>query len=147
MTTSAQTAAESAKLASHSLASAAPETLNQALLAIAAAIEGDSARILEANQADVAGALTMASQGELSQATVDRLRLSPAKLKEMAASVRAIAALPGVIGKILDQVELDTGLELEKISCPLGVLAVIFEARPDAVTQISALAIKSGNAA
>lgn len=147
MTITTQAAAESAKLASHSLASAAPERLNHVLLAIAAAIEGNSARILEANQGDVEGALKLASKGELSQATVDRLRLSPAKIREMVTSVRTIAALPGVIGKVLDHVELDTGLELEKITCPLGVLAVIFEARPDAVTQISALAIKSGNAA
>lgn len=147
MTISVRTAAESAKLASHSLASAAPESLNQALLAIAEAIEQDSARILEANHVDVSEALELTSRGELSQSTVDRLSLSSAKITEMVASVRAIAALPGVIGKVLDRVELDTGLELEKISCPLGVLAVIFEARPDAVTQISALAIKSGNAA
>jgi glutamate-5-semialdehyde dehydrogenase len=60
--------------------------------------------------------------------------------------VRAVVALPDPIGRVLDRIELDEGLELEKVSCPLGLLAVIFEARPDAVTQIGALAIKSANA-
>ncbi len=64
----------------------------------------------------------------------------------MIAGVRAVAALPDPIGRVLDRIELDTGLELEKVSCPLGLLAVIFEARPDAVTQIASLAIKSANA-
>ena len=64
----------------------------------------------------------------------------------MIAGVRAVAALPDPIGRVLDRTELDTGLELEKVSCPLGLLAVIFEARPDAVTQIASLAIKSANA-
>ena len=61
----------------------------------------------------------------------------PAKLASMIAGVRAVAALPDPIGRVLDRIELDTGLELEKVSCPLGLLAVIFEARPEAVTQIS----------
>src|SRR3974390_439564 len=63
----------------------------------------------------------------------------------MARSVRAVADLPDPVGRVLQRTELDKGLVLEKITCPLGVLAVIFEARPDAVTQISSLALKSGN--
>ena len=64
----------------------------------------------------------------------------------MIEGVRAVIALPDPIGRVLDRTELDTGLELEKVSCPLGLLAVIFEARPEAVTQIASLAIKSANA-
>jgi glutamate-5-semialdehyde dehydrogenase len=146
MTSSVYQAGESAKRAAHALAAQPPEALNRVLLSIADLLEANSGSILESNQLDLAQARPLVSSGELSSAAVDRLRLSPQKLREMAASVRAIASLPEVLGKILDRIELDTGLELEKISCPLGVLAVIFEARPDAVTQISALAIKSGNA-
>src|SRR5437879_13457845 len=64
----------------------------------------------------------------------------------MIEGVRAVIALPDPVGRVLERIELDEGLELEKVSCPVGLLAVIFEARPDAVTQISALAIKSANA-
>ena len=77
---------------------------------------------------------------------LERLRLTDEKIHEMAASMRAVAELPDPIGRVLQRTELDSGLVLEKITCPLGLLAVIFEARPDAVTQISALALKSGNA-
>ncbi len=146
MTSPVRQAGESAKRAAHALASQPPAVLNGALLAIAELLEANGGSILEANQLDLVEARQLVERGELSSSAVDRLRLSPQKLREMAASVRAIASLPEVLGKVLDRIELDTGLDLEKISCPLGVLAVIFEARPDAVTQISALAIKSGNA-
>lgn len=139
-------AGQSAKQAAHKLASQKPERLNEVLGHIAEALQQQSSRILEANQLDVTAAEKSVRSGEMSQATLERLRLTPQKLAEMATSIQSIAGLPGVLGRILDRVELDEGLELEKISCPLGVLAVIFEARPDAVTQISSLAIKSGNA-
>ena len=61
--------------------------------------------------------------------------------------MRAVAARPDPLGRVLERTTLDNGLELEKVSCPIGLLAVVFEARPDAVTQIASLAIKSGNAA
>ncbi len=83
----------------------------------------------------------------LPKSTLARLELSEQKLREMGEQVRSVAALPDPLNRKLDAIELDEGLELEKISVPLGVLAVIFEARPDAVTQIASLAIKSGNAA
>lgn len=146
MTEAIHTAGQSAKQAARKLASQDPEKMNEVLGHIAEALERESSRILEANQLDVNAAEKLVRNGEMSRATLDRLRLTPQKLVEMATSVRSIAKLPGVLGKVLDRVELDEGLELEKISCPLGVLAVIFEARPDAVTQISSLAIKSGNA-
>lgn len=139
-------AGQSAKQAAHLLASQDPGKLNEVLGRIAEALERESPRILHANALDVAAAEELVRRGEMTQATLDRLRLSPGKLAEMATSVRSIAGQPGVLGKVLERTELDEGLELEKVSCPLGVLAVIFEARPDAVTQISALAIKSGNA-
>lgn len=147
MTPSIRTAGERAQKAAHLLASQPAKARNDALQAIAELLEAHSGAILQANERDVAEAIELVKTNELSPSAIQRLRLSPAKLKEMISAVRAIAGLPEVLGRVLDRVELDSGLELEKISCPLGVLAVIFEARPDAVTQISALAIKSGNAA
>ena len=88
----------------------------------------------------------MLASGEISAATFERLRLTDKKIAEMTRSMLAVAGLPDPIGRVLQRTELDAELVLEKITCPLGVLAIIFEARPDAVTQISALGLKSANA-
>jgi len=132
--------AEAAKKASRVMAGMDEAKRNAALAAMAAAIEAASAELLAANVLDLGGA------AELSGATLARLKLDKAKLAEMAEQVRSVAQLPDPLGHVLDAIELDEGLGLTKISVPLGVLAVIFEARPYAVTQIAALAIKSGNA-
>ncbi len=134
--------AEAAKRASRVLATFDEATRNRALEAMAAAIEPAGARLLEANAEDVRAA------GEsLSPATLARLKLTEVKLAEMAEQVRSVAALPDPLGRVLDAIEMDEGLHLTRVSVPLGVVGVIFEARPDAVTQIAALAVKSGNAA
>jgi glutamate-5-semialdehyde dehydrogenase len=133
--------AEVAKSASRVLAALDEAKRNAALEAMAQALEGASAELLAVNLEDVR------AEGErLSPATLARLKLDEAKLAEMVEQVWSVAALPDPLGRTLDAVELDEGLKLTKVSVPLGVLAVIFEARPDAVTQIAALAIKSGNA-
>ncbi len=133
--------AEAAKGASRVLAALGEARRNTALEAMAAAIEAASGELLQANLEDVR------TEGRsLSAATLTRLKLDQAKLAEMAEQVRSVARLPDPLGRRLDAIELDEGLDLTKVSVPLGVLAVIFEARPDAVTQIAALAIKSGNA-
>ena len=137
--------AQAAKRASHTLAPLPTEQRNSALKAIALALESYTDRILSANNEDLAAADALVKIGELSGANHARLALSPHKLAEMIAQVRTVAALPDPLGRQLDAIELDRGLDLEKVSVPLGVLAVIFEARPDAVTQIAALALKSGN--
>jgi glutamate-5-semialdehyde dehydrogenase len=133
--------AEAAKSASRVLAGLDEGKRNAALEGMAQALEGASAELLAANLGDV-----RAEGGSLSAATLVRLKLDEAKLAEMVEQVRSVAALPDPLGRVLDAVELDEELKLTKVSVPLGVLAVIFEARPDAVTQIAALAIKSGNA-
>jgi glutamate-5-semialdehyde dehydrogenase len=138
--------AQAAKQAARCMASASIEQRNQALEEIARALERSAPEILEANAQDVAEAKPAFERGELSKALVDRLELSAEKLDAMIEGVRAVIALPDPVGRVLDRIELDSGLELEKVSCPLGLLAVIFEARPDAVTQITSLAIKSANA-
>ncbi|MGD0648779.1 MAG: glutamate-5-semialdehyde dehydrogenase [Acidobacteriaceae bacterium] len=133
--------AEAAKGASRVLAGLDEVKRNAALEAMALAMESAGAELLAANVEDV-----RAEGGSLSAATLARLKLDAGKHAEMAEQVRSVARLPDPLGRVLDAIELDEGLNLTKISVPLGVLAVIFEARPDAVTQIAALAIKSGNA-
>jgi len=141
-TLSTREIAEAAKRASRVLASLDEAARNAALEAIAEALEAASAELLEANAED----LRDTEVESLSAATLARLKLNDAKLREMVEQVRSVAALPDPLGRVLDAVELDAGLDMQKMSVPLGVLAVIFEARPDAVTQIAALALKSGNA-
>lgn len=109
-------------------------------------VEQNSLVLLKANAQDLEAADHMVANGEISAATFERLRLTNKKIAEMVQSMLAVAELPDPIGRVLQRTELDTNLVLEKITCPLGVLAIIFEARPDAVTQISALGLKSANA-
>jgi glutamate-5-semialdehyde dehydrogenase len=102
--------------------------------------------VLAANAEDAAEAAKLVDSGEMSKALYQRLLLSPEKYRGMIDGVKAVAKLSDPAGQVLTRTLLDDGLVLEKVSVPLGLLAVIFEARPDAITQISALAIKSGNA-
>jgi glutamate-5-semialdehyde dehydrogenase len=117
------------------------EVRNQALEAIAQSLEAAAPEILAANQADC----QTAQEEGLASALYARLKLDETKLRGAIAGVRDVAKLPDPIGAVQIHRELDTGLVLKRITCPLGVLGVIFEARPDAVVQISSLAIKSGN--
>ncbi len=135
-----------AKSASRLLAPLAEARRNAALEAMAVAVEAAASELMTANAEDLAVAASMSGDEKLSSATISRLKLTDNKLREMVEQIRSVKVLPDPLGRALDEIELDRGLELEKISVPLGVLAVIFEARPDAVTQIAALAVKSGNA-
>ena len=131
-----------ARLASNRLGRAALEDRNAALLLAAAELRTHGARILVANAADLAGA-----EGRLDGASFQRLRIDPRKVEEMALGLEAVAALPDPLGRVDLRRLLDEGLLLERLTVPLGVLGVVFESRPDAVVQIGALVIKSGNAA
>jgi glutamate-5-semialdehyde dehydrogenase len=115
----------------------------QAVEAMAAALEARRELILAANAAD----LEAAAADGLASSLVARLKLDGAKLDGAIAGVRQVAALPDPIGRRQLHTELDAGLVLERITVPLGVVGVIFEARPDAVMQIASLAIRSGNGA
>ncbi|MBI4913072.1 MAG: glutamate-5-semialdehyde dehydrogenase [Acidobacteria bacterium] len=137
-------AAEDARAAAHALALLPGETRHGALQAVAAALEGWIPAILEANAADLADPEGLSGLGP---AGVQRLGLDAGKVAGMAAGVRAVAQLPDPLGRVRLRRRLDTGLELTQVTCPLGVLGVVFESRPDALVQISALALKSGNAA
>lgn len=134
--------AMAARAASRTLATASGETRCQALEALASGLERATHRILSANAQDVASAT-----GTIAPAALDRLKLDKPKLADMAAGVRAVAELPDPLNRVQLRRRLDDGLELTRVSSPLGVLGVVFESRPDALVQISALAIKSGNAA
>lgn len=114
---------------------------NQALEAMAKALEQAAPEILAANAADC----KTAQQEGLARALYGRLKLDAVKLQGVIAGVRDLVRLPDPIGAVQIHRELDTDLVLRRVACPLGVLGVIFEARPDALVQIVALAIKSGN--
>ena len=129
------------RMAAIALAKLSTDSKNAALEVIAVALEEQGELILAANQKDVVAAQT----AQLPSALISRLKLDPNKLKSMIAGVRDVIRLDDPIGDRQIHRELDAGLVLERLSCPLGVIGVIFEARPDAVTQIAALGIKSGH--
>jgi len=117
------------------------EERNALLERMAIALEENGDKIREANKADLANA----EESGISSAVLHRLLLSEEKLASAIASVRSVASLPSPLGKVKEKRELDDGFVLEKVSFPLGVIGMIFEARPDAFIQIVSLAIKSGN--
>lgn len=138
--------ASKAKAASVLLANAKTESKNQALKAMADALEKNKAMIFEANRKDLETAKAQTESGEMSAALYDRLKLTDAKFKDMVSGIRDVAALDDPVGKTLSTLILDDGLTLFQISCPIGVIGVIFESRPDVVPQVMSLCLKSGNA-
>lgn len=132
--------AQQTRTAARHLGTQPTEVKNRAIAAIAAAIAANADEILAANAADCEAAKT-----DIAPALSARLKLDEAKLKSAIAGVEDVGKLPDPVGNLQIHRELDKGLILKRVTCPLGVLGVIFEARPDAVVQISSLAIKSGN--
>lgn len=133
--------AKKSKKASHKLATISTNLKNKALLSIAEAIDNNKQLIFNANKIDLESA-----KNSVSKATYNRLKLDENKMRDMIQGIIDISELEDPVGKVLMQRTLDTGLVLTKTTCPIGVLGIIFEARPDVITQISALAIKSSNA-
>ncbi|HJX32758.1 MAG TPA: glutamate-5-semialdehyde dehydrogenase [Solirubrobacterales bacterium] len=140
-TTVAETCA-AAKRAAQALASASTEAKNAALEAMARLLMERSAEVLEANAADLADERAVG----LSEALRDRLTLREDRVAAMAEGVRAIVALPDPIGEELEHKTLASGIDLRKVRVPLGVVAVVYEARPNVTIDCAALTIKSGNA-
>ena len=128
------------------LAKLTEQERNEGLHEIADAIDDSHEEILEANDEDVEEAEQLLEDGEYTQALVDRLELSPSKLDSITEMVRSVADQEDPLGKTLAARRLDEGLELYKQSVPIGVLGTVFESRPDALVQIAALSLKSGNA-
>lgn len=137
--------AKNAKEASLKIAGLDVDIKNKALNALANALEEHKSEIFTANKTDLENALPLVEEGKISKSTFNRLKLDENKMRDMVQGVRDIANLEDPIGKILLKRELDKDLILEKVSCPIGVLGIIFEARPDVISQISSLAIKSSN--
>jgi len=135
-----QLAAE-AKKASRKMMLLSGDLKNKALEVIAQALDKNQQEIFKANAQD----LRRAEEEGLAAPLLKRLKFDEAKLQEALAGIKALVALPDPVGKTLSAMELDKGLELYRVSSPLGVLGVIFESRPDALIQISSLALKSGN--
>ena len=133
--------AETTRQAAQTLASLSAEAKNRAIEAVAMALEANATAIVAANQADCDAAVA----DHLAQPLYGRLKLDRVKLEGAIAGLRDVARLPDPVGTVQIHRELDAGLVLTRRAVPLGVLGVIFESRPDAVMQISALAIKSGN--
>ena len=140
-------ATRTARIASRVLAQASESDRNAALEAMALAIESRSDEILAANAADMEAADVLLAEGKLSQALVDRMKLSDLKIANaIVIGVRSVAGQPDPIGHTQASTELDKGLKLYRVSVPIGVIGVIFESRPDALVQIATLCLKSGNA-
>lgn len=134
--------AQLAKEASLKLAVLPTKIKNNALLAVANALRKNSKLILDANKKD----MEEARKSRLKKVLLKRLVIDKHKLDEMAEEIRVVARLEDPVGKILSHIELDKGLMLYQVTCPIGVIGAIFESRPDAVSQISSLCLKSGNA-
>jgi glutamate-5-semialdehyde dehydrogenase len=131
-----------ARDASRALAALPTGTKDAALHAIADALEARTAEILEANARD----MQAGRANGLDAALLDRLALDEGRVKAMADGVRAIAALPDPVGEVIDGQRLPNGLDVAKVRVPLGVVAVVYEARPNVTIDAAALCLKSGNA-
>jgi glutamate-5-semialdehyde dehydrogenase len=141
-TTSVRETCAAAKDASRELATASIDTRNRALETVAERLEARSGEILEANAADLADERA----ANLTAALRDRLTLDEGRIAAMAAGVREVVALPDPVGEELERRTLASGLDMRKVRVPLGVVAVIYEARPNVTVDCAALCLKSGNA-
>jgi len=134
--------AKAAKSASVRLAVVKTEVKNKALAEIAEALNQNAAEIISANKKDLAEA----EKNNLAAPLLKRLKFDENKIADVCAGIDSLIKLDDPVGKTLCATELDTGLELYKVTCPIGVIGVVFESRPDALVQISTLCLKSGNA-
>ncbi|HMC06338.1 MAG TPA: glutamate-5-semialdehyde dehydrogenase [Solirubrobacterales bacterium] len=141
-TKSVRDVCEGAKRASRELATAGSESRDRALAGLAALLRVRSTEVLEANAEDLADERAAG----LTDALRDRLTLDEARIAAMAEGVRQIAALPDPVGELIEERTLESGLRMRKVRVPLGVVAVIYEARPNVTVDCVALTLKSGNA-
>ncbi len=128
-----------AKVASRSVATLTTAQKNTALLAMADALVAHTEDILIANAADVAAA------ERISPVMIDRLTLTPARIEGMAQGIREVAALPDPVGDVLDETTHKNGMTIRKVAVPMGVVAIIYESRPNVTSDAAALALKAGN--
>ena len=138
--------AKAAKEASLELLGASEELKNSALKKVKENIEKNKDEIFAANKKDLDEAKSLVDSGEITSSTYARLKLDENKMRDMLKGIEDVISLQDPVNKVFWTKELDDGLILKKVSCPIGVIGVIFEARPDVISQIASLAIKSGNA-
>jgi glutamate-5-semialdehyde dehydrogenase len=131
-----------AQRAARTLATLGSDVKDAALEAIAAALIARTDEIVAANSADLA----LGRENNLSEPLMDRLALDPGRVAEMAAGVRKVAALPDPVGEVVTGARLPNGLDLRQVRVPLGVIAIVYEARPNVTIDAAALCLKSGNA-
>ena len=134
--------AKQARAASVRLAQKSDEERNGALRAMACALRASAPEILEANAADVAAAREKGTTESL----IDRLALDDARVRDIASALESLAELPDPLGRTLEQRTLESGIRLERVSVPLGVVAVVYEARPNVTADAAGICLKSGNA-
>ena len=134
--------ATKAHQASTRLAAAKIEQKNRALEAICNALQDNAQTIITANREDLA----QAEKDNLAKPLLKRLKFDQSKIDSVCEGIQSLITLEDPVGKTISATELDEGLELYKVTCPIGVIGVIFESRPDALVQISTLCLKSGNA-
>ena len=132
---------QKAKGAKTAMALASTETKNKALSAMADALERHQAEILAANQLDLD-----AARGTISSVMLDRLALNPDRIAGMAKGIREVVALPAPSAAVLNRVERPSGIVVEKTAVPMGVIAIIYESRPNVTSDAAALALKAGSA-
>lgn len=132
---------EAARSAKVQMAQADTEQKNAALRAMADWLVSEKQAILTANEADL-----IAADGRITEVMKDRLRLTAERIDDMAEGIRQVAALPDPVGKVRYSHECPNGLQIDRVGCPLGVVAIIYESRPNVTSDAAALAIKSGNA-
>ncbi|VVB95111.1 Gamma-glutamyl phosphate reductase [uncultured archaeon] len=135
-----------AKSASIPLASVPGVLKDRALAAMAEALDSKREKIILANKKDLEAAEKLVEAGKLSKSLAKRLKVDDTKIDEMITGIKDVIKFEDPVGKTLSALELDNGLELYQVSCPIGLIGVIFESRPDVVPQIMALCLKSGNA-
>ena len=131
---------KAAKAAKQAVCALSTEQKNQALEAMAEALLSNEASILEANTRDM-----QAAEGKVSTVMLDRLRLTPQRIAGMAQGIRDVANLPDPVGRVLEETTRKDGLRIQKVSVPMGVIAIIYESRPNVTSDAAALALKSGN--
>ena len=132
---------EKARASKGAMSLADTEVKNNALLAMADALMEHQQAILTANQADLE-----AARGTVSEVMLDRLALNPERIAGMAQGIREVAALPDPVGAVLQRVERPSGIVVEKTAVPMGVIAIIYESRPNVTSDAAALALKAGSA-
>ncbi len=134
--------AEKAKEASIMMSAVSGDAKNKALGKIAEALEQGQSDIIAANRTD----MKIAQREKLAAPLLKRLKFEGDKISEVCDGLKSLIGLPDPVGRTLSAMELDKGLELYQVSCPIGVIGIVFESRPDALVQISSLCLKSGNA-